>query len=114
MKLPHLENLLVPKAKITEYLLSDTHKTGKHKAVFFKHFGFSQDEWEVLAQALSQHAQIHEVTTTQDTRFGVHYVVEGELETPLGRRPRVRVVWAIDYEADIPRLISAYPLDEEE
>ena len=49
-----------------------------------------------LADALFAHAQIHEVTKTEQTRFGRRYVVEGELQTLVGRRPMVRVVWFIE------------------
>jgi hypothetical protein len=31
MKLPNLENLVVPRAKLFDYLLSPTHRDGQHK-----------------------------------------------------------------------------------
>jgi hypothetical protein len=98
--------------------LSETHEDGKHKAIFFTHFGFSVAEWETLSKALLAHAVDHEVTSTLDTQRGKHYVIEGDLQTPSGRSPLVRSVWAIDNNSTIPRLITAYPLkgsrDEEE
>jgi hypothetical protein len=51
------------------------------------------------------------VTSQQETGFGPRYAVEGELNTPTGRRPRVRTVWQMDKGAIAPRLISAYPLE---
>jgi hypothetical protein len=39
MKLPNCEQAVVAEAKITRYLLSETHEDGKHKAAFFTHFG---------------------------------------------------------------------------
>jgi len=45
--------------------------------------------------------------------LGFRYTVEGKLETPSGRRPRVRTVWQLDKNSVAPRLISAYPLEAE-
>ena len=92
MKLPNLENANVPQAKITDYLLSPTHATGRGKAKFFIRFGFSAETWEVLANALLSHAKEHEVTKLERTPFGTRYVIEGTLETPVKRTPLVRVV----------------------
>jgi hypothetical protein len=39
MKLPNHEHALVPQEKITGYLLSLTHRDGRHKAAFFVSFG---------------------------------------------------------------------------
>ncbi len=87
MKLPNADRLDVPRAKVIEYLLSSTHPQGRHKAVFFRAFGFSLAAWEQLAAALRQHGAVNEVTTAEDTPFGRRYIVDGELHAPDGRRP---------------------------
>lgn len=110
MKLPNVQYAVVPPEKITEYLLSETHPEGRDKAVFFRHFGFQLFEWEVLAQALLDHAGAHEVVKTVPSRFGIRYVIEGELQTPDGRLPRIRAVWFVSIDSDVPRLVTAYPL----
>lgn len=110
MKLPNYEKAIVPQAKITRYLLSATHEDGQHKARFFVRFGFTIENWELLAQALIQHAADHEVVNVLETPHGKHYVVEGILPTPTGESPNLRSVWAIDDEGESPRLITAYPL----
>ncbi len=56
------------------------------------------------------HVVEHEVADSQDSRFGTRYTVEGELTTPQGRRPLVRVVWFVDKAASLPRFVTAYPL----
>jgi hypothetical protein len=111
VKLPYLENAVVPEAKITKYLLNLGSENGKAKARFFLAFGFTIEAWEVMAEALRQHAVDHEVTKVE-TRppFGIHYVIEGAINTPDERNPDVRVVWIIDDGDEIPRLVSAYPL----
>lgn len=81
MKLPYLENAMIPPSKITEYLLNLEHEDGKSKAVFFLMMGFSLGEWQLLRDVLLKHAQYDVVNTLQTTR-GVHYVIEGIIETP--------------------------------
>ena len=41
---------------------------------------------------------------------GVTYIVEGPLETPSGRKPRIRTVWLVETGQLAPRFITAYPL----
>jgi hypothetical protein len=43
VKLPNHEHAVVPRAKILDYLLSDSHRDGQHKAAFFKRFGFAAE-----------------------------------------------------------------------
>lgn len=111
MKLPNPDKLVVEREKIADYLLNPAHRYGASKARFFIEFGFRIEEWERLAEALREHGRTQEVARTRETGFGPRYVVEGELNTPSGRRPRVRTVWQMDEGAVAPRLISAYPLE---
>ena len=110
MKLPNLEHAVVPEAKVTEYLLSLGHPVGGPKAAFFARFGFSVEAWDVLAAALLRHVADHDVAATRPTAFGTRYVVEGPLETPDGRDPRIRSVWFVRRGASAPRLVTAYPV----
>ncbi len=110
MKLPNVENAVVPKTKITEYLLSLAHRDGRSKAMFFAHFGFTSKDWRDLADALIRHAKEHEIAKAEATPFGVRYVIEGALTAPDGRTPSVRVVWFISNESSEPYLVTAYPL----
>ena len=113
MKLPNHENAFIPETKIVDYLLSLTHPDGRGKAIFFRHFGFSINEWNVLAAALMNHAAAHEIAKTERSPFGTRYVIEGELETPIDREPFVRTVWFVDIDDDVPRFVTAYPINEE-
>lgn len=112
MKLPGYESVVVPQRKLTDYLLNEWHEDGRGKALFFERFGYSITNWEALEMALKGHAQTHEVVKVERTPFGTRYVVEGALETPDGRMPLVRVVWFIDLDGGIPRLVTAYPIEE--
>jgi hypothetical protein len=57
MFLPNAHFAVVERQKITEYLLNPEHRYGASKARFFAAFGFAVDAWEVLANALQEHAQ---------------------------------------------------------
>ncbi|HEV2971814.1 MAG TPA: hypothetical protein VGY55_17705 [Pirellulales bacterium] len=111
MKLPNAHLAIVEQAKVVDYLLNPVHRYGASKARFFYLFGFRVERLEVLAVALRAHGQQNEVGKTRETGFGPRYEVEGELEAPDGRRPRVRTVWQMDDGQIAPRLITAYPIE---
>src|ERR1700689_2822581 len=104
MNLPNAERAAVPSRKITQYLLSTSHGDGKHKAEFFRSFGFKLEEWEEFASALLNHARHNEVVEIVPTPFGQNYVIEGTLPTPDGRSPKVRVIWFIAKNAETATL----------
>ncbi len=114
MKLPHLEKAYVPEPKIVEYLLNLEHQGGgKEKAVFFRQFGFTLQAWEVLAEALLDHARSYDVASTVEKPNVTNYAIEGRLNTPDKRQPLVRTVWTLEDGSDAPRFVTAYPLKEE-
>jgi hypothetical protein len=108
--LPNASRAIVAEAKITQYLLSDTHPDGSGKARFFAAHGFSLSEWGVLAAALRDHATAHPVAEAVQTPFGSRYTIEGALTSPDGRAPGVRVVWFVRAARDVPELVTAYPM----
>jgi hypothetical protein len=110
MKLPNASAAVVPREKITGYLLSTTHRDGRHKAAFFLSFGFTARAWQILAAALATHAADHPVTKSEETPFGTRYVVEGTMQTPGGRTPSLRSVWFLEDNEGSPRFVTAYPL----
>jgi hypothetical protein len=112
MKLPNAHVARVEYEKIVEYLLNPTHRYGATKARFFTGFGFRIDDWGTLARALHEHGQRYEVSSERETGFGPRYEVDGPLQTPDGRTPRVRTVWQVDHGHVAPRLITAYPLED--
>ena len=113
MMLPNARLSLVEREKITEYLLNAEHRFGASKARFFAEFGFEVEAWELLAESLRQHGRRYEVSRTRLTLWGPRYEVDGELNTPDGRTPRIRTVWQLDDGQIAPRLITAYPLERE-
>lgn len=114
MRLPHADLVVVDREKITEYLLNPKHRYGASKARFFDGFGFTLEAGDVLASALREHAQRHEVARTYETVWGPRFEINGKLNAPDGRRPRIRSVWQLDEGEIAPRLITAYPLEAEQ
>jgi hypothetical protein len=82
---------------------------GKFKARFFREGGFDESTIEFLVREVLRIARRQEVIEISTTVHGQKYVLEGELETPSGRRLRVRTIWIIDRGQERPRLVTAYP-----
>ena len=111
MQLPAAERAVVPRPKVVDYLLSSTHPEERGKAAFFRRCGFSPASWEQLASALRRHGRTHTVARVEPSPFGTRYVIEGTMGTPAGRSPLVRSVWFVGHGGDVPRLVTAYPLN---
>lgn len=109
MKLPNKEKAYVTKAKIEDYLLSDTHPSGRTKSKFFRMFGFNETNIEIFEQFLTKIAQTYEVTREEISPHGKKYIIDGILYTPIGKDISVRTVWIIEKEDDRPRFVTAYP-----
>ena len=110
MKLPKCREVLVPREKVVDYLLSQSHPVGRSKAKFFRGLGFHPARWEALVGALKKVAIENDLSATEPSRFGTRYIVEGPLETPDGENPLVRTVWFIEQGEHVPRFVTAYPL----
>ena len=110
MNLPFLDRAVIEQTKIVDYLLAFDHPEGASKAEFFGRFGFSAEEWQILANALLHHAKTNAVSSTSPSKFGAKYRIDGPILCPDGRSPSIRAVWIIDAGSDVPRLVTAYPL----
>lgn len=101
---------LVAPAKITNYLLDETHPHGGDKARFFQRFGFAGDAPDVLTRALADHPGWNDIRSIAVSRAGIKTVIECRIETPDGRNPCIRTIWALDPGATIHRFVTAYPM----
>jgi hypothetical protein len=109
MMLPNYERVIT-RGKSIDYLLSDTHFGGRHKAAFFKRFGFPVREWEKTASTLREHAAEHDVTRVEPSPYGRRYVIEGIVRSPDGRESFIRIIWFIETGKETPRFVTAYPI----
>ncbi|WP_091928306.1 DUF6883 domain-containing protein [Methylobacterium sp. yr668] len=101
----------VPPAKITGYLLKPDHPIGGPKSVFFRSFGFSLDQSDVMAVALIAHADRNPVIDTPTDQWGMKYIVRCHVQTPDGRNPCIITVWIVPRGETEARLVTAYPAD---
>ncbi|HKZ77733.1 MAG TPA: hypothetical protein VJ124_05365 [Pyrinomonadaceae bacterium] len=113
MKLPNANLAIVDREKIADYLLNPAHPDNGGKARFFLSLGFAVAEWLAFADALRKLAVSFEVTEHVESKHGNKYIVTGEIETPSGRGPNVLTVWIVDKGNDKPRLVTAYPGEED-
>jgi len=109
MQLPHANSAYVPLRKLTDYLLSETHALGKAKARFFRKMGFDKEQAEELRRALLEVARTGKVIDAVRTPYGTKYVVDGELDTPVGKKVNIRTIWIVEQGEEIPRFVTAYP-----
>jgi len=109
MKLPNREKAYIPISKLIDYLLSETHVTGKTKSKFFRLFGFDESNSDMLEQGLLAIAKTQDVVEVNTSAHGTKYVIDGSLFSPLNRFVRIRTVWIIEREQDAPRFVTAYP-----
>ncbi len=110
MKIPNNQLSVVAPEKITEYLLSSNHETGKHKAQFFSSFGFTIDDIGAFRNALIQHSLERDIDIATDTGFGVKYKLSCEIQTPDKRNPCIITIWIVEAGMKAPKLITAYPI----
>jgi hypothetical protein len=113
MKIPNREHAVVEHEKVKDYLLNEAHPDGYGKAEFFTALGFRRETWEALVDALRQIARDSPVTKSMTSTHGHKYIVDGLLQAPSGRTAMVRTVWIVDAGMDTPRLVTAYPKEQE-
>ena len=109
MKLPNNEEAYVPISKLIDYLLSETHISGKSKSKFFRMFGFNETNLEMLEQGLLAIAKTQDVVEITTSPHGTKYKIDGSLFTPINRFVRVKTVWIVEKDQDIPRFVTAHP-----
>jgi hypothetical protein len=113
MNLPNREQAVVEPDKVRDDLLDVAHPDGFGKAAFFTAMGFQREAWEVLAEALRQVARDSPVTKNMTSAHGQKYIVDGIVLTPIGQKVIVRTIWIIDKGENRPRLVTAYPGEQE-
>jgi hypothetical protein len=62
-----------------------------------------------LRDAVIAHATTNDITASYQTRFGTRYEIDGPLPVPDGRAPIVRVVWFVELQENVPRLVTLVP-----
>lgn len=110
MKLPNGDKAIIPKDKLTDYLLSEIHTDGKSKAKFFRKFGFNEANVNLLEKSLLKIAKSEDIIDEITSLFGIKYVVDGKLKNPAKKAVQVRTIWIIEKGQNRPRFITGYPV----
>ena len=110
MKLQNKEYAYVPLAKLLDYLLSGTHPVGKSKAKYLRSLGFNETNLNLLKEGLLGIARLEDVKEVISSLYGVKYVIDGTLQTPIGVFIKLRTILIIDKDMERPRFITAYPI----
>ena len=109
MPIPEAESAFVPPEKLSDYLLDLAHPVGGAKARWFLSLGYQTDEPARLARDLLGVVRLSSDFEQEESRFGVKYIVRGQLETPNGGIASVVTVWIAGIAESKPRLVTAYP-----
>lgn len=108
MKIP--DNAVIPKEKLTKYLLISRIKDDKSK--FLEQAGFIQDNPDDLLKAIRQLAVTNEAREDNINEYGIFYTVEGNLQGVNGRDLAVVTVWLQSKNDGIFRFITLKPKKE--
>lgn len=110
MKLPNRKQAYVPQTKLVNYLLSKTHVVGRWKAKFLINLGFDESNIALLQNALLIIAQNEEVKETISSSHGTKFIIDGSLQSQIGKTVYIRTIWIIDKNQKNPRFVTAYPI----
>lgn len=86
-KLPNAENVVLPEAKFTKYLLGGENAKGLAKGkAFTERLGYNIDNWKELQREITNGAEKYPATSKGETEYGVKYeqkmVLYGKNNTP--------------------------------
>lgn len=109
MKVPNKNRAIITESKLVDYLLNPGHERGGSKAKKLLRYGYSPDCWQQLELDIRRFHLNADVSAVRETSYGVRYIVEAPLTTPIKRALYVRTVWQVDKGTDVPRLITLVP-----
>ena len=110
MTIPNVERAVVDIRKLRDYCLNPTHDEGKHKAgLFTATVGMTANDAENLRDILLRVIKTSDAELGRRDEFGQRYLVDFILEWH-GKQAMIRSGWIIEYNSEIPRLTTCYPL----
>lgn len=110
MKLPNSNKVSISMDKLLDYVLSETHATGKFKAKFFRKVGFDETNVCIFEKVLRTLAKSQEVTAVVSSEFGTKYIIDGKIDTPSEKAVEVRTIWIIEKGQNSSRFVTVYPV----
>lgn len=114
MLIPNAEYAIVDIRKLRDYTLNPQHRVGRHKARLFNMlFGITQQDAHALRDILLEVVRTHEAALGERDAYGQRYRLDFTLNWH-GKHALVRSVWNIRVDEHHPRLVTCYPLKEEQ
>jgi hypothetical protein len=105
---PGAEDATYDPDKFRRYLLDPTHRTGWGKAKFFQQYGYTQSNWQQLAeQVMTQLPQVS-CRSKKVTDYGEQYEAQMVVDTPSGQAVNVTTAWLVEGDYP-PKFLTAYP-----
>lgn len=108
MKIPNAACARIPREKLQDYILSESHAVGRFKAEFFRSLGYGRNDWRALQEEMFSLLE-NEAVETERNEYGQKYEVRGTIQGPSGKWAEVVSAWIILDGEDFPRFITAYP-----
>ncbi len=109
MKLPNAERAFIATDKLEKYLLNIEHERGGSKAQLLIEFGYRRESPQRLAADIRRFHLLADIQLIRESDYGTRYEISELIETPNGRKLRVRTIWQVDKGTDFPRLITLFP-----
>lgn len=108
MQIPNWEKAIIDKQKFSEYLFSETHPIGRHKAVFFHRHGFDNTKIDFMIAQLRKLLNL-KIENSSQNDYGTKYIINGFIDTPNNTEIKLTAVWFIEKDSDTPYFVTAYP-----
>jgi hypothetical protein len=103
------EDAIIPKEKLTHYLLLSRQKNDKSR--FLARAGFTRENPDMLDRAIRQLLAENDAMPDRHNEYGAFYLVEGELKGP-SRTLVVITVWLLPANRDRYRFVTLKPARE--
>ena len=107
MKLPKYENVVIPKAKFTQYALNPEKDPDKAKA-FKKALGYTMDNADELISQIYDKISEYDAREKPDNGWGKRYEVIMDITGINGKTAKVLTAWIDDKNTGEMRLTSVY------
>ena len=105
--LPNADRATIPAEKLRDFLLNRLHPQNRGRARLFAALGYEPDDWQRLADDLRAQHLTRDAEAGRPSNYGTTYEIVATLQGRLGSAT-IKSIWIIDWEADVPRLLTAY------
>jgi hypothetical protein len=109
MKITNFDKAIINDSKIIDYLLSNSHPSGRNKAKFFNTLGYNKDNFIELIKEFRILISTNDYELIIENEFGTKFIVNGKIKAKEKNNAEITTVWFIEKDGTIPYFITAYP-----